>query len=62
MLTISDNGIGLPKDLDWRNAQTMGLQLVTMLMEQLNGEVHVTREEGTTFTISFSEVEYKERR
>jgi PAS domain S-box-containing protein len=63
ILTISDNGVGIPKDLDWRNAQTMGLQLVTMLIEQLNGEISVTHHDaGTMFTISFLELKYKERR
>jgi len=31
-LTISDDGIGLPHDLDWRNTDTLGLQLVTTLV------------------------------
>src|SRR5690606_31285503 len=36
-LTIADNGKGLPKNLDFRNTESLGLQLVTTLVEQING-------------------------
>jgi predicted ATPase/two-component sensor histidine kinase len=55
VLRVSDNGIGLPRDLDFRRANTLGLQLVHDLAEQLRGEVAVSREPETTFTITFEE-------
>ncbi len=54
-LLVSDNGIGLPNDLDYRNTQTLGLQLVATLVEQLEGTIELHREHGTNFTITFSD-------
>ncbi|HMB44699.1 MAG TPA: histidine kinase dimerization/phosphoacceptor domain -containing protein, partial [Candidatus Methanoperedens sp.] len=53
-LSISDDGIGIPKDLNIRNTKTLGLTLITALAEnQLNGELIINREKGTEFQISF---------
>jgi PAS domain S-box-containing protein len=53
-LVVSDNGIGLPKDLDVRNTKTLGLHLVTLLAEnQLKGKIDINREKGTEFQIKF---------
>src|SRR5659263_70088 len=53
-LSISDDGIGIPKDLDIRNAKTLGLALITALSEnQLDGELIINREKGTEFQINF---------
>jgi two-component sensor histidine kinase len=61
-LVISDNGIGIPDDLDFRNTRTLGLQLVTTLSEhQLQGSIELDRTEGTEFSIKFSEIKNKER-
>ena len=51
---FSDNGIGIPEDLDWRNTESLGLRLVIILAEnQLDGTVSLDREKGTHFTIRF---------
>jgi len=53
-LTISDDGIGIAKDLDIRNTKTLGLNLVIQLAEsQLNGEIILLRDRGTEFQINF---------
>ena len=53
-LVISDNGIGLPKDLDFRKTESLGLHLVTILSEnQLHGEINLNRSKGTEFQIKF---------
>ncbi len=54
-LTIGDNGIGLPKDLDIYKTKTLGLQLVTVLTEQLGGTLELNRDGGTVFRIHFKE-------
>ena len=52
-LTVSDDGIGLPEDLDIHTTDTMGFELVRILVEeQLNGKIEVDRTEGTRFTIT----------
>jgi len=52
-LSVADDGIGLPETLDYVEAQTLGLQLVLALVEQLDGDLSVDRDGGTRFTISF---------
>jgi len=55
-LTVSDDGIGIPEEVDIREAESMGLQLLHILVEnQLDGEVELERDEGTTFTIRFED-------
>ncbi|MDQ1255232.1 MAG: hypothetical protein QG646_4511, partial [Euryarchaeota archaeon] len=53
-LTVSDNGIGIPEDLDIENLDRLGLQLVTTLVEQLDGELELNRGNGTEFIIRFT--------
>jgi len=53
-LVISDNGIGIPLDLDFRKTGSLGLHLVTILAEnQLHGKINLYRNEGTEFRIEF---------
>ncbi|MFQ5713816.1 MAG: ammonium transporter [Candidatus Scalinduaceae bacterium] len=61
-LIVSDNGVGIPKDLDFRNTESLGLRLITNLAEtQLQGKVELNRNKGTEFQIKYKEVKYKER-
>ena len=52
-LKVSDNGIGILEDLDWRNTNSLGLRLVIILADQLDGTVSLDREKGTHFTVRF---------
>ena len=54
-LDISDDGVGMPADVALERADSLGLTLVRMLVEQLDGSIFVTREHGTSFHIQFSE-------
>ena len=60
-LSIKDNGIGLPADFVIEDAESLGLQLVSTLVEQLDGELQLERADGTNFQITFSELCYEER-
>lgn len=51
-LIIRDNGIGLPEGFNPEEAESLGLQLVTVLAEQVDSELRIGREGGTTFTLS----------
>lgn len=59
ILEVKDNGIGIPKDLDIVNAKSLGLQLVTSLTDQINGDLELNRENGTDFKIIFKEKEFQ---
>ncbi len=53
-LDISDNGVGIPEDIDFKTTETLGLRLVTILVEdQLDGEITLIRNKGTEFRIRF---------
>jgi PAS domain S-box-containing protein len=54
-LIIADNGIGLPKDFDIENADSLGLQLVTTLITQVSGKLEIDVSNGTSFGIEFKE-------
>jgi PAS domain S-box-containing protein len=54
VLTVSDDGIGIPENFDIEDLNSLGLQLVTSLVEQLDGELEVKRDNGTEFTIKFT--------
>ncbi len=53
VLTVEDNGTGLSENLDLPETETLGLQLVQSLVEQLHGTLAVRRSPGTRFAISF---------
>ncbi len=54
-LIVSDNGIGFPKDLNFRNTKSLGLQIVNTLVEQLEGSIKLRKKNGTSFRIEFSQ-------
>jgi PAS domain S-box-containing protein len=53
LLTVSDDGIGLPCGFDPHNTSTLGMQLVSMLTEQIAGSLELRSNPGTEFRISF---------
>ena len=60
-LIVSDNGIGFPEAVDFRGAESMGLELINDLtVHQLDGTVELERAGGTTFKIIFPKPEYRE--
>ncbi|HWR25702.1 MAG TPA: PAS domain S-box protein [Methanosarcina sp.] len=54
ILMVSDNGTGIPETINLENPDTLGVQLVTILVEQLGGELELKREPGTEFIIRFT--------
>jgi two-component sensor histidine kinase len=54
LLKISDNGVGLPADLDIMENNSLGLDLVRGLAKQLKGRFNITSNNGLHITISFA--------
>jgi two-component sensor histidine kinase len=53
-LVVSDNGVGLPKKVDFKSTESLGLHLVNLLAEgQLHGDIKLDRTKGTSFHIKF---------
>lgn len=53
-LIVADNGIGIPDNINLENTDTLGLQLVSILVDQLDGKIKVGRGQGTEFNICFN--------
>ncbi len=52
-LIYRDNGVGLPKEIDFKNTKSFGLFLVNILTKQITGTAALEQTEWTTFTILF---------
>lgn len=52
-LIVKDNGIGLPEG-EYRTSESLGLQLVETLIEQLEGRIEMNSSSGTTVRVTFS--------
>jgi two-component sensor histidine kinase len=61
LLTVRDNGIGFPADIDFRNTVSLGLRLACSLTAQLDGTIDMERNQGTVFRVKFYELKYKQR-
>ncbi len=60
-LRVSDNGIGLPRGIDFRSAKSLGFKLICKLAEeQLRGTVQLEGGTGTAFLITLKELKRRE--
>ena len=53
-VVIEDNGTGIPEGITPADSTGFGLQLVSLLVQQLSGEITIDREKGTKFVLEFS--------
>lgn len=61
MLKVSDNGIGLPANMNSKETKSLGLTLIHDLTQQLRGNLAINLTNGTQFTLIFSELKYRQR-
>ena len=61
VLTIEDDGVGFKNNLDLYNSDSLGLELVCTLVEQINGKIKLDRSNGTKIEITFAELDYHSR-
>jgi PAS domain S-box-containing protein len=52
-LIVKDNGVGIPDTIDFNKTKSLGLLLVRILANQINGRVQLLRKNGTVFKIRF---------
>ena len=50
-LAVSDNGVGLPEGTDLRSSSSMGMMVVSSLVNQLDATMEIKTGKGTTFVI-----------
>ena len=53
LLSVEDDGVGLPAGFDWDQAGSLGLRMVRDLARQIRGTLEIRRNGGTTFVLSF---------
>jgi two-component sensor histidine kinase len=53
ILIVADTGVGFPIHMDFRHTDSLGLQLVCLLTEQLGGTIALDTASGTQWTLKF---------
>jgi len=59
VLQVKDDGVGFPEGLDFRKTGTLGMQIISTLVEQIEGRLELSRENGTAFRVEFNELPRK---
>lgn len=53
LLIVKDNGIGIPEKFDYKTSKSLGIQLINMLSEQLDGDLVFGNDGGAYYKLSF---------
>ena len=61
-MLVSDDGVGFPEDIDLNSTDSLGLQLITSLTNQIEGKIYLDQSNGTSFKIDFNEMEYNDKK
>lgn len=57
-LSVSDNGIGFPSDLDFKTTESLGMMIINTSTQQIEGEINLDQSNGTKFTVIFKDNDY----
>jgi two-component sensor histidine kinase len=52
-LEVRDTGVGFPDGVDFRETDSLALQIVNDLVKQLEGDIQLVRKGGTVFRVTF---------
>ena len=55
-LKIEDNGKGFPNDIDFRETESLGMQLVVSLIDQIDGEIILENTRGAKYELRFKNI------
>ena len=61
LLQVRDDGVGISKGCGQRNPGSLGLELVKLLVEKLEGAIELQSGPGTAWRIAFHQLHYQER-
>jgi two-component sensor histidine kinase len=61
VLNVKNYGVGFPDNIDYKNTESFGLQLITSLVDQIDGIIELNNMEGSNFKIIFRQLKYKKR-
>lgn len=54
-MIVRDNGVGFPEEIDFRNTNSLGLQMINSLTKQIDGSIDLDNNPGTEFKITFKD-------
>jgi two-component sensor histidine kinase len=60
-IVISDDGVGIPDDVEFPKKGSFGFRMVDSLVKQIGGTLKLDRTNGTCYLIEFEELDYNER-
>jgi two-component sensor histidine kinase len=52
-LIVKHNGIGIPRQFNIRETESLGMKIVTALVDQMGGEIEVDGRRGAVFSVDF---------
>jgi two-component sensor histidine kinase len=55
VLSVSDDGVGLPDDFDLSSPKGFGMRIINLMVKQLRGGIEVSQEGRTTFIVRVPE-------
>ena len=61
-LIVEDNGVGLPSSINFRDTESLGLQLVVTLVDQINGKIELDNTKGAKYSIVFKHNQIKNKK
>ncbi|MEL6495117.1 MAG: AAA family ATPase [Cyanobacteria bacterium J06623_7] len=61
VLTIEDDGVGFKPGKNLQNSESLGLELVCTLVDQIDGQIELDNSSGTKIEIVFNELDYQSR-
>jgi two-component sensor histidine kinase len=53
-VVLSDDGVGIPENVDWTTSRSLGLRLVRALAEQLRANLNIRSQGGTEVHLAFT--------
>ena len=59
MLTVSDNGVGIPSNVNILKTKSLGMKILHKLVQQIDGELKSDFSNGTQFIITFKTTDNK---
>ena len=54
-VAFRDDGVGMPRDVNWRDTKSLGLRMVFSIVEQMKGTIGLDRSTGTEFSMVLEE-------
>ncbi len=55
-ISVADHGVGMDPAFDWQSSRSLGMTLVRILTEQLDGRLEIETKAGSSFAVHFTKL------